>query len=219
MKRSTSRILTTHTGSLPRSPELQELLRDREEQRGFDGNRFRAGVRNAVGEVVARQQDTGIDVVNDGEQGRSQYATYVKERLHGFDGERLVRSRPRLDDNDFPDYAATQTSLSSRNMPQPACTGPISWKDWPAVRRDIETLQRAAASASVEEVFMTAASPGVIANFLPNEFYPTEEAYLYGLAEVMKDEYNANRRVRPHSADRLPRPGHDARLPVFPPVG
>ena len=77
MKRSTSRILTTHTGSLPRSPELQELLRDREEQRGFDGNQFQAGVRNAVGEVVARQQDTGIDVVNDGEQGRSQYATYV----------------------------------------------------------------------------------------------------------------------------------------------
>ena len=191
MKRSTSRILTTHTGSLPRSPELQELLRDREEQRGFDGNQFQAGVRNAVGEVVARQQDTGIDVVNDGEQGRSQYATYVKERLNGFDGERLVRARPRLDDNDFPEYAATQTSLSSRNMPQPACTGPISWKDWPAIQRDIETLQQAAASASVEEVFMTAASPGVIANFLPNEFYPTEEAYLYALAEVMKDEYNA----------------------------
>lgn len=191
MKRSTSRILTTHTGSLPRSPELQEILRDREEQRGFDGNQFQAGVRDAVGEVVARQQDTGIDVVNDGEQGRSQYATYVKERLNGFDGERLVRARPRLDDNDFPEYAATQTSLSSRNMPQPACTGPISWKDWPAIQRDIETLQQAAASASVEEVFMTAASPGVIANFLPNEFYPTEEAYLYALAEVMKDEYNA----------------------------
>ena len=191
MKRSASRILTTHTGSLPRSPELQELLREREEQRGFDRELFHAGVRQAVSEIVSRQQNAGIDVVNDGEQGRSQYATYVKERLTGFEGERMVRSRPRLDDADFPEYAATQTNLSSRNMPQPACTGPIAWKDWPAVERDIETLQRAAADASVEEVFMTAASPGVIANFLPNEYYPTEEAYLYALAEVMKDEYNA----------------------------
>ena len=191
MKRSTSRILTTHTGSLPRSPDLQELLREREAGVGFDRNLFDAGVRDAVGAVVAKQQNTGLDVVNDGEQGRAQYATYVKERLAGFEGERMVRSHPRLDDTDFPEFAAAQTHLSSRNMPQPACTGPIAWKDWPAVERDIATLQRAAADASVEEVFMTAASPGVIANFLPNEYYPTDEAYLYALAEVMKDEYNA----------------------------
>ena len=191
MKRSTSRILTTHTGSLPRSPDLQELLREREEGAGFDRNLFDAGVRDAVGAVVAKQQNTGLDVVNDGEQGRAQYATYVKERLEGFEGERIVRSHLRLDDADFPEFAAAQTHLSSRNMPQPACTGPIAWKDWPAVEQDIVTLQRVAADASVEEVFMTAASPGVIANFLPNEYYPTEEAYLYALAEVMKDEYNA----------------------------
>ena len=191
MKRSTSRILTTHTGSLPRSPGIQELLREREERSSFDGDLFDAGVRDAVVEVVAKQRNAGIDVVNDGEQGRAQYATYVKERLSGFEGERLVRARPRLDDADFPEFAATQTHFSSRNMPQPACTGPIAWKDWPAVERDIETLQRVAADAPVEEVFMTAASPGVIANFLPNEYYPTEEAYLYALAEVMKDEYNA----------------------------
>ena len=191
MKRSTSRILTTHTGSLPRSPELQELLRQREEQRGFDAGLEQARVRAAVSEIVARQQSTGIDVVNDGEQGRSQYATYVKERLTGFEGERAVHSRPRLDDADFPDFAATQTHLSSRNMPQPACTGPISWKDWPVVERDIANLKQTVAVSPVEEVFMTAASPGVIANFLPNEYYLTEEAYLYALAEVMKDEYTA----------------------------
>ncbi len=191
MKRSATRILTTHTGSLPRSPGLQELLREREEQGNIDQELFAAGVRDAVADVVTKQQTIGIDVVNDGEQGRAQYATYVKERLTGFEGERLVRSRPRLDDADFPEFAATQTHHSSHNMPQPACTGPISWKDWPAVERDIQTLQRVAADAPVEEVFMTAASPGVIANFLPNEYYPTEEAYLYGLAEVMKDEYNA----------------------------
>ncbi len=191
MRRSDSRILTTHTGSLPRSTKLQELLREREEQAGFDPKRLAAGVREGVSKVVNRQQRTGIDVVNDGEQGRSQYATYVKERLTGFEGDRMVRRRPRLDDDDFSQFAETQTHMSSRNMPQPACTGPIGWKDWPAVERDIETLRVAAADATVEEVFMTAASPGVIANFLPNEYYPTEEAYLYALAEVMKDEYDA----------------------------
>ena len=191
MKRSTDRILTTHTGSLPRSVPLQELLRQREEQREFDETSFQVGVGEAVNEIVARQRDTGIDVVNDGEQGRSQYATYVKERLTGFEGERMVRSYTRLDDADFPDYAAAQTHMSSRNMPQPACTGPIAWKDWPAVERDIRNLQEAAAGQQVEEVFMTAASPGVIANFLPNEYYATEEEYLYALADVMKNEYNA----------------------------
>jgi 5-methyltetrahydropteroyltriglutamate--homocysteine methyltransferase len=76
-------------------------------------------------------------------------------------------------------------------MPQPTCSGPIAWKDWDAVQRDIDNLQAAVAQSEVEEVFMTAASPGVIANFLPNEYYPSEEAYLYALADVMKDEYNA----------------------------
>ena len=191
MKRSASRILTTHTGSLPRSPNLQELLREREERRDLDAALFDTEVRQAVADVTAKQKETGIDVVNDGEQGRGQYATYVKERLTGFEGERAVRTRPRLDDADFPEFAATQTHLSSRNMPQPACTSPISWKDWAAAQRDIDTFQQISANLPVEEVFMTAASPGVIANFLPNEYYPTEEAYLYGLAEVMKDEYNA----------------------------
>ncbi|MCE2502279.1 MAG: hypothetical protein J4G13_15705, partial [Dehalococcoidia bacterium] len=107
MKRSTSRILTTHTGSLPRSPELQELLRLREDRQSFDETSFHSSVRDAVGDILDRQQNAGIDVVNDGEQGRSQYATYVKERLTGFEGEREVRSRPRLDDADFPEYAAT----------------------------------------------------------------------------------------------------------------
>ncbi len=191
MKRSTSRVLTTHTGSLPRSPHLQELLRAREEMSGHDSDVLSSGIRDSVADVVSRQQSAGIDVVNDGEQGRSQYATYVKERLTGFDGERMLRARPRLDDADFPEFAATQTHISSRTMPQPACTGPIAWKDWPAVQQDIENLRNATANSPVEEVFMTAASPGVIANFLPNEFHPTEEAYLYALADVMKDEYNA----------------------------
>ncbi len=191
MKRSESRILTTHTGSLPRSPELQTTLLDREEQRPLDHVAFEAQVRGAVAEVVEKQLALGIDVVNDGEQSRSQYATYVKERLTGFEGERLVRARPRLDDMDFPEYAAYRTHQSSTTMPQPTCSGPIAWKDWDALQKDINNLKAAADQSNAGEVFMTSASPGVIANFLPNEYYPTEEAYLYALADVMKEEYNA----------------------------
>ena len=189
MKRSTSHILTTHTGSLPRSRELQELLRLREERRPLDQAAFAEGVCTAVADVVQQQTAIGLDVINDGEQERSQYAAYVKERLTGFEGERLIRARPRLGDTDFPDFVAT--SQSSTSLPQPACTGPITWKDKEAVQRDIATLKAAVGTHQVEEVFMTAASPGVIANFLPNEYYPTEEAYLYALAEAMKHEYEA----------------------------
>jgi 5-methyltetrahydropteroyltriglutamate--homocysteine methyltransferase len=189
MQRSTSHILTTHTGSLPRSRALQELLLLREERRAFDPSALAEGVRTAVADVVQQQIAIGLDVINDGEQERSQYAAYVKERLSGFEGERLIRARPRLGDTDFPDYVAT--SQSSTAIPQPACTGPIAWQDKDAIQRDIATLKAAVGTRQVEEVFMTAASPGVIATFLPNAYYPTEEAYLYALAEVMKEEYQA----------------------------
>jgi 5-methyltetrahydropteroyltriglutamate--homocysteine methyltransferase len=189
MKRSTSHILTTHTGSLPRSRELQEVLRLRDERQAFDQHVFAVSVRAAVGDVVQQQVAIGLNVINDGEQGRSQYAAYVKERLSGFEGERLIRARPRLGDADFPDYVATHQSSTS--IPQPACTGPIACKDRDAIQQDIANLKAAVGTRQVEEVFMTAASPGVIANFLPNEYYPTEEKYLYALAEVMKEEYQA----------------------------
>ena len=191
MKRSESRILTTHTGSLPRSPELQELLRSRLDPKAGEAEEFRTGVDEGVADVVAKQVEIGIDVINDGEQGRVQYATYVKDRLTGFDGEQLLRARPRIDMVDFPEFAAQSGVSSSATIPWPACTGPISWKDKDAVQRDIQRLQAATSGVKSEEVFMTAASPGVIANFLVNEHYPSEEEYLYALADVMKDDYKA----------------------------
>ena len=106
MKRSETRILTTHTGSLPRSPQQQ-----------YDPADFQASVRPAVAEVVQHQQGIGLDVINDGEQGRSQYAADVKERLTGFDGERLIRGGSRLDDLDFPEYAEQRSHASSTSMP------------------------------------------------------------------------------------------------------
>ena len=191
MKRSESRILTTHTGSLPRSPELQELLRSRLDPKAGEAEEFRTGVDEGVADAVAKQFEIGIDVINDGEQGRVQYATYVKDRLTGFDGEQLLRARPRIDMMDFPEFAAQSGVSSSATIPWPACTGPIAWKDKDAVQRDIQRLQAATSGVKSEEVFMTAASPGVIANFLVNEHYPSEEEYLYALAEVMKDDYKA----------------------------
>ena len=191
MKRSESRILTTHTGSLPRSPELQELLRSRLDPKAGEAEEFRTGVDEAVADAVAKQFEIGIDVINDGEQGRVQYATYVKDRLTGFDGEQLLRARPRIDMVDFPEFAAQSGVSSSATIPWPACTGPIAWKDKDAVQRDIQRLQATTSGVKSEEVFMTAASPGVIANFLVNEHYPSEEEYLYALADVMKDDYKA----------------------------
>ncbi len=149
-----------------------------------------SSTREAVAEVVKMQIDTGIDVINDGEQGRSQYATYVKERLSGFEGEWKVRVWDRLDDRDFPEYAEVRPK-GSQLMPQPVCTGPIAWADFGAVHKDIETLKAATADYQAEEIFMTSASPGVIASFLRNEYYPDHESYIVALANVMKDEYKA----------------------------
>ena len=190
MKRSASRILTTHTGSLPRSPGPAGLLREREERRDLDAALFDTEVRQAVVDVTAKQKETGIDVVNDGEQGRGQYATYVKERLTGFQGERAVRTARgwttpisgicrHADPPFFPEHAST--CVHRTHIMEGLGGGAAGYRHLPTNIRKLP----------VEEVFMTAASPGVIANFLPNEYYPTEEAYLYGLAEVMKDEYNA----------------------------
>ena len=149
-----------------------------------------ASIREAVAEVVKRQIDTGIDVINDGEQGRSQYATYVKERLTGYEGESKVQVWERLDDRDFPEYAEVRPK-GSQLMPQPVCTGPIAWRDFDAVQQDIDNLKAATSGARPEEVFMTSASPGVIASFLRNAYYPDHESYMRALANVMKDEYKA----------------------------
>jgi 5-methyltetrahydropteroyltriglutamate--homocysteine methyltransferase len=164
-------------------------LRLREERRLPDGPGFEEAVREAVADIVRRQTAIGLDVVNDGEQGRSQYATYVKERLTGFEGERVPRVRASRDLADFPGYRATHQT--SAGMPQPACTGPIAWRDREAIQADIARLQAAADGPRPAEVFMTAPSPGVIAHFLPNAYYPDDEAYLYALADAMKEEYRA----------------------------
>jgi 5-methyltetrahydropteroyltriglutamate--homocysteine methyltransferase len=186
MKRSIERILTTHTGSLARPPELLQMLLAREEGQPVDSGVFDATVRRAVTEQVKRQVEVGLAVVNDGEQSKISFATYIRERLHGFGG--ADEPRPvSLEAREFPAYAARRAFPYRR----PACNAPVVWKDFAAVEKDIEHLQVATAGRPVEEVFMTAVSPGTIVNFFPNRYYPTREAYLEAVAAVMQREYEA----------------------------
>jgi 5-methyltetrahydropteroyltriglutamate--homocysteine methyltransferase len=189
MKRSTSRILTTHTGSLPRPPQVVEALLAEQKNPGRQTAALDAAVTGAVAEVVRKQIDCGLDVINDGEQGRTDYTTYVKDRLTGFDGP----SAPPLGtgEPDFPELSAMLAYFASPFQHRPACSGPLAWKDFPALERDIARAKRAMAGAKAEDIFMTSPSPGQIARYLKNQHYPTDEAYLYALADVMAREYRA----------------------------
>jgi len=188
VKRSTDRILTTHTGSLPRPKDLLGLLRDREEGRPIAAATLRDRTRSAVLDVVKKQRESGLSVVNDGEQGRADYTIYVKDRLTGFTGE--SSSWPNPDAEEFPEWTEMARQFAPPFQKRPACTGPVEWKDWPAVERDIQNLKDAAAGGA-DEVFMTSPSPGQIGRFLQNRYYPSDEKYLYILADVMKREYRA----------------------------
>jgi 5-methyltetrahydropteroyltriglutamate--homocysteine methyltransferase len=185
------RIRTTHTGSLPRPSELEAMIVARdagEETPGFDGQ-----VVAAVDAAVRRQTEVGIDVVNDGEQGKPGYSTYVQDRLTGFEGEWPgFGDLPEL--RDYPDYGPHMAGLMQTiHIKTPACTGPVRLKDPGAVKRDVERLLRAADDAGVERdrLFMSAASPGVIAFFFADQFYGDREAYLADLAAAMRPEYEA----------------------------
>ena len=190
MKQSIDRILTTHTGSLPRPPDMLGLLVEEQQARLSERAQLDSSVRTAVQDVFDRQVGTGLDVVNDGEQGRIDYTVYVKDRLTGYDGESTPLGG-MTSDVEFPELAELLKPFASPFQVRPTCTGPIEWEDWPAVEMDIENLRAASSGAAAEEVFMTSPSPGQISRFLHNEYYPSDEAYIYALAEVMKRQYNA----------------------------
>jgi 5-methyltetrahydropteroyltriglutamate--homocysteine methyltransferase len=193
MQRSTNRILTTHTGSLPRPAALVQLLLDDREKPGANRVALEAAVRDAVEGVVAKQIECGLDIINDGEQGRTDYTVHVKDRLSGFEG---PSSEPRgTGEDEFPELALLLKQFASPFQYRPACSGPIAWKDWPAVEADLARAKsatgRATAGDNARQVFMTSPSPGQIARYLKNTYYPGDEAYLTALADVMKREYQA----------------------------
>src|SRR5439155_11044725 len=130
----------------------------------------------------------GLDVINDGEQGRTDYTVHVIDRLTGFEG----KSTPPLGtgEPEFPELAALLSRFASPFQHRPACSGPVAWKDWPAAERDIARAKAAMTKAGVKESFMTSPSPGQIARYLKNHHYKTDEEYLFALAGVMAREYH-----------------------------
>ncbi|MDN5918934.1 MAG: cobalamin-independent methionine synthase II family protein [Pseudonocardia sp.] len=192
MTSSAEGVLTTHTGSLPRPSELAELMVARETGTA-DGEslaRLPGLVRDATQQVLARQGEIGIDVGSDGEQGKIGYATYVKERLSGFDGEAGTLSLADLDD--YPEITAQ--ALDGLVTATPSCTGPVRYTGGEDLAQELKELRAAVDSAgdgAPSEVVVTAASPGVVAIYLADQHYGSHEAYLGALAEAMRTEYEA----------------------------
>ena len=191
MKTSTDRILTTHVGSLPRPAAVADGLFAREgEDPAFDPAAFEAVVAEAVAAAVARQVETGLDVVSDGEMSKISYATYVKDRLSGFGGDSPRRAPQDLEQ--FPNFLARQASGGGTpTYRRPMCVGEIAVKDDGPLNADIANMASAVGRAGPVEAFLNAASPGVIALFQPNGHYPTQDAYLEALSEAMRSEYEA----------------------------
>lgn len=188
MNRSTDRILTTHVGSLPRPQEVVDLLFEQDRGEDYDEARFDEVMRRAVTDVVNRQREAGIDIASDGEMSKISYATYIRHRLTGFEGD---SARPTPQDlDDFPEYRDRLVKMgASATYRRPVCKGPIKVRDLAPVEKDIAHMKEAMAKAKVGEGFMNAVSPGTIAVFQPNEYYPSHEAYLEALANAMREEY------------------------------
>jgi 5-methyltetrahydropteroyltriglutamate--homocysteine methyltransferase len=193
MKRSTDAILTTHTGSLPRPDDLVELLFAQESGEPVDEQALRERVTTAVSESVHQQIAAGIDIVNDGEMSKVSYSTYVNARLTGFEGHVHVPRRPRPDAAAFPRYAEwnAQQQQGASRIKRFACMGPVEYVGQQQLQTDIDNLKAALADSPGTEAFMTAASPGVISQFQPNQYYKNDVEYIEALADAMREEYEA----------------------------
>jgi 5-methyltetrahydropteroyltriglutamate--homocysteine methyltransferase len=198
MKRSTKRILTTFVGSLARPADLLDVMKAKESGQPYDHEALARRVRSAVAEVVRKQAEAGVDIVTDGEQGKPGFVTYMGERLAGFEPR---QTRPRegpwvgsREELAFPEYYEWYAQRRGGNVAAPVslvCTGPITYRGQQALQTDIDNLKAALRGVKVEEAFMPASSPTNIESQRQNEYYPTEEAYLYAIADAMREEYHA----------------------------
>ena len=190
MKTSTDRILTTHVGSLPRPAALRELLVKKDKDEAYDKAELARLTKEAVAGIVRRQADAGVDIVDDGEMSKPGYSTYVADRLSGFAGH--VPALPRLDTGPYPNFNAAYARMTGENVARRAvCVGPIEWRDRQPLADDIANLKAAVAGVKVTDVFMTAASPGLVPVFQTNKYYPSHEAYVEAIAAAMQEEYEA----------------------------
>jgi 5-methyltetrahydropteroyltriglutamate--homocysteine methyltransferase len=180
--------LTTHVGSLPRPQEVADLLFAQDRGEPLDAAQFDDVMRRGVREAIRQQQEAGVDIVSDGETSKISYATYIRHRLTGFEGD-SPRPTPQ-DIDELPEYRdkLVKEGASAKYL-RPVCKGPIKVKNREPLLHDIARMKDALAKANVTEGFMNAVSPGTIAVFQPNEYYPTHAAYMEALADAMREEY------------------------------
>ena len=182
------KIKTTHVGSLPRSKKLSELLFKKDKNEQFNQDELDKIIEEEVNKIVKKQIDIGIDIISDGEMSKISYATYVKDRLHGFSGESERRAPKDLDD--FPSYKEKiAKSGGTPTYTRPCCTADLKIKDTKSLTKDISNLKSALKKNNHSQAFINSASPGVISNFLPNKFYKNDDDYLQILSKMMKSEY------------------------------
>jgi len=204
MKTSTTRILTTHTGSLPRPPDLVALLNRKELGESYDGPAYRDRIRAAIDAIVRQQADAGIDIVDDGEHSKVNWMAYARARLSGLDE---IDSAPRFrgptrDSRAFPQtyedmrvmLAARSGAIVAKRTVRPraqVCTGPIKYTGQAELATDIENLKTALKGVAAEDAFMTAISPSNLELYYENRHYASQEEYLAALSEAMRVEYKA----------------------------
>lgn len=190
MTPSAARIFTTHVGSLPRTQQVTDLIFAQENGEPYDQQEYDRVIAAAVRDVVARQVAAGVDLVSDGEQSKISYATYIKDRITGFEGDSPRRTPQDLEA--FPSFMKRLAAAGGTpTYRRPRCTGPIAVKNHAPLKADIANLHAALKATPATGAFMNAASPGVIALFQPNDFYPSQTAYLEALANAMRPEYEA----------------------------
>ena len=187
MKRSEGRIFTTHTGSLPRTPRLTELLVAQSQGESVNPNSFQSEVTAATELALQKQREAGVDVANNGEQSRPSFSTYVTYRMSGFGG-RGERRTPK-DQAEFPTARVWSSGVNIRTTPK--CIGPVFYERLDLVENECDQLleQASRTGADFQELFMNAPSPGIVALTMLNEYYPTYQHYLTAVAEEMRKEY------------------------------
>jgi len=197
MHLSTDRILTTHVGSLPRPDDLFELMLARMDGEPVDEQAYAARVKRAVADSVREQAAAGLDVVSDGEMGKPSFITYAAQRLAGLEKREGSRPSPfanTRETRDFPDYyqsTIAQQVSARRRRALVVCTGPIAYKGQTQLTSDLDTLKGALKGASATEAFVPAIAPSNVEATTPNEYYPSAEAYVFAIAEAMREEYKA----------------------------
>jgi 5-methyltetrahydropteroyltriglutamate--homocysteine methyltransferase len=191
MSRRVDRILTTHTGSLPRPDDLIRMTWAKADGVPVDEAKLAARVESAVVEIVQKQLTAGVSIINDGEMSKPSYATYVKDRLNGFGGS-AIENYYFADLAEYPKSAElVAANPGRRKRHAPACNGPISVKDPAAADQDMVNLKNAVQGVSAAGLFSSAASPGVVSIFFGNEHYASDEEYLFAIAEAMRHEYES----------------------------